>query len=111
MSEKITLGPCAKVTVKCKITNNGKTFYGENWCRNPQDVCPRKPGEGYDKCHNICKTLGHAEMVALAAAGPDAEGAIVEIEKHRDICGPCYHKLKLAGVKEIRISKLSEEIK
>lgn len=41
---------------------------GSNRCRNPQPVCPRAPGEGYEKCRSICDQEGHAETMAIWSA-------------------------------------------
>ena len=62
-------GPCAKRRVSCTIIDRGgRVFTGENDCANPQAVCPRAPGEGYEKCRSICQQAGHAEIMALEAA-------------------------------------------
>ncbi len=54
---------CAKKRVQCVlIAEDGEVFVGENWCNNPQQTCPREPGEGYDKCTHICKQNAHAEI-------------------------------------------------
>lgn len=60
---------CAKrdvfASLSIKVGSKLRWFYGNNSCRNPQDVCPRKPGEGYAKCHSICKQPWHAEQHAI----------------------------------------------
>jgi hypothetical protein len=45
---------CAKRTVTCRIENyhpSGELEWveGSNYCENPQQVCPRLPGEDYTK--------------------------------------------------------------
>ena len=43
------MGPCAKTTTRCTLVTPGGThIVGTNECRNPQPVCPRLPGEGYE---------------------------------------------------------------
>lgn len=58
---------CAKVTVTCTVTSySGRVIgIGTNACANPQPSCPRKRGEGYEKCTSICDQQGHAEVQAL----------------------------------------------
>ena len=93
---------CAKVKVRCTIiAKEGRTFQGTNMCMNPQRVCPREPGEGYQKCKSVCHQIGHAEMVALENAGDAANGALAIVEKHRGVCTDCLSALKDAGVREI----------
>lgn len=95
-------GPCAKRTVVCIIrVKDGPSFVGTNDCANPQDVCPRRPGEGYDKCKSICDQSGHAEIQALQMAGERARGADVLIKGHYYMCEPCGRALLDAGVDSI----------
>jgi hypothetical protein len=54
-------GRCARREVICILENNGKYYINSNWCKKPQKVCPRKKGEGYDKCKKVCHQKGHAE--------------------------------------------------
>jgi len=62
---------------------DGRVFYGENLCDEPQPVCPREVGEGYAKCRDVCRQqAGHAEEVAIAAArraGACLLGATMEV--------------------------------
>jgi hypothetical protein len=98
------MGPCAKTTVRCTIiTPHGLRFVGENWCANPQQVCPREPGEGYDKCKSICQQAGHAEEVALQNASVLAAGAHAYVEGHDHACRSCQVALFGAGVKALTI--------
>lgn len=76
----------------------GETFTGTNDCRNPQPSCPRLPGEGYEKCKTICDQEGHAEEIALKAAGDKAKGAIASLEGIGHYCKNCQIKLFAAGV-------------
>lgn len=97
-------GPCAKATVRCTlVTPEGEHIVGENECANPQAVCPRSPGEGYEKCVSICQQLGHAEVVAVAKAGSKARGARAYIEGHTYACMNCQHALFGAGVRSISV--------
>ena len=71
---------------------------GENWCENPQTVCPRSPGEDYAKCKSVCRQEGHAEVVALRMAGAKATNARAYIEGHTYACQSCQEALFAAGV-------------
>ena len=95
------LGPCAKKEVKCFIIKGKRVFTGTNECRNPQAFCPREPGEGYEKCKTICKQVGHAEEVALDAAGKHANGSRAFIQGIGHYCKSCQTKLFAAGVKTL----------
>lgn len=87
---------CAKTRVRVTLTHpDGRSWAGENWCRNPQPVCPR---EGYDKCKTICDQVGHAEEDALRVAGEHARGCTASLDGHTYYCMPCQHKLYAAGV-------------
>ena len=91
-------GNCAKRVVNCLIiAADGEKFYGTNYCHEPQKTCPREAGEGYEKCKTICRQAGHAEEIALKAAGEKAYGASAYID-HDHYCKYCQHKLFEAGV-------------
>jgi len=98
-------GPCAKKSIVCTIiAEDGEQFTGENSCDNPQASCPRV-GELYKRddftlCRSICQQSGHAEVMALKAAGPKAKGAIAIVEHHR-VCDDCRQKLQEAGIKAV----------
>lgn len=97
-------GPCVKSQVRCTlIASSGERFVGENLCANPQTVCPRAPGEGYDKCITVCGQEGHAETVALARAGDLARGAHAYVEGHSYACRYCQVALFGAGVAALTI--------
>lgn len=104
-------GPCAKRRVRCVIYPVGMApIAGENDCANPQEVCPRAPGEGYAKCASICGQDGHAELVALRKAeswvgnaGGSLEGAKAVVLGHYWICEPCGRALREAGIKTVEI--------
>lgn len=98
------MGPCAKQVVTCTlIAKDGERFVGRNDCANPQAVCPRVPGEGYDKCKTVCDQRGHAEEQALALSGPKASGATAYVEGHSWACQNCQQALFGAGVKFLSI--------
>lgn len=97
------MGPCAKRRVLCTIqTRGGSCITGSNDCRNPQPVCPRGPGEGYEKCKTVCQQIGHAEEVALSLAGELAKGATAILTGHDYYCPACQEKLFAAGVVSLR---------
>lgn len=97
---------CAKREVTCYIvTPDGRQFMGTNGCDEPQDICPRRPSEGYEKCRTICKQPGHAEEIALGAAGSDACGATAYLEGIGHYCKACQIMLFRAGVVALRMGR------
>jgi deoxycytidylate deaminase len=102
-------GPCAKRQVSCVIkSHDGLYAYGENDCANPQEKCPRLPGEGYEKCKTICQQAGHAEIVALnnaKARGMDLQRgfAYATIYGHHWICNECGQALRDAGIDTVQL--------
>ena len=99
-------GPCAKRHVWCEIEAHGRIFYGDNSCENAQAVCPREPGEGYEKCVTICRQRGHAEMMALEearASGVDLRHSRAIVGGHYYVCEGCARALRDAGVAKITI--------
>lgn len=95
----MTIGYCAKRRVQCTIyATNGREYTGENLCAKPQPVCPRQPGDDYSLCRIVCRQIGHAEEVALAVAGDDADGAVAIVQGHTRICQSCRDALQEAGV-------------
>lgn len=98
------VGPCAKVTVTCTIISpDGQRFVGTNYCNNSQPVCPRRDGEGYEKCASICDQAGHAEQIATYLAGANAVGAAAYLEGHTYACQACQEVLFGAGVATLSI--------
>lgn len=94
---------CAKVTVTCTIiAPDGRRYVGTNYCHEPQTTCPRLPGEGYAKCLSLCQQLGHAEVVALLAAGGNARGGHAYVE-YTHLCRHCQESLVAAGVSTFTI--------
>lgn len=85
------------------IRRHGVEYVGRNDCANPQPVCLRLPGEGYDKCKSICDQAGHAEIEALKAAGEHARGSVAALTGHYWMCEPCGRALREAGVGAIMI--------
>ncbi len=93
------MGLCAKQPVTCVIvTDKGEHIRGGNWCEFPQTVCPRTPGEGYEKCKTVCGQLGHAEIVAVETAGDKARGGRAYLNGHTYACQKCQETLFKAGV-------------
>ena len=93
---------CAKTRVTARlVTPSGRTFYGVNDCAQPQTACPRiTAGHGRDDyrlCLSVCAQPGHAEAMALQAAGTHAYGGIMHIAHHR-ACGACQKAMQAAGV-------------
>jgi hypothetical protein len=108
--EMIT-GRCAKQEVLAMvITPTGEVFIGANYCKTPQEKCPRgtmPSGEGYEMCRDICHQVGHAEQVALHTAGPSAAGSILYVMGHTYVCAVCRTMAEAFGVREIILA--SEE--
>ena len=104
------VGPCAKKQVVCVIiTKDWEEFRGENDCANPQPVCPRVGNEDYLKCRIICKQSGHAEIMALQAAGDKARGGDAMIYGIDNVCKSCQKALFAAGVESITIWNPNED--
>jgi hypothetical protein len=94
-------GPCAKRRVQAVLIGaSGKAYAAENVCLNPQAVCPRAPGEGYDKCKTICRQVAHAELQVLDLAGADAHGGRMQVS-HWYACDACAATVKAAGVADV----------
>ena len=90
---------CAKTKVYCLLIHqDGSTTLGENRCDNPQSVCPRIPGEGYEKCKSICNQVGHAEEDAVLLSGDKAKGSRAYLINHTYACQNCQEALFSAGV-------------
>jgi hypothetical protein len=91
---------CAKTQVFVTlVATSGKQWTGTNWCRNPQTVCPRAPGEDYTKCKTVCDQFGHAELDAIRLAGAEAKGSTAYVRNHTYFCMACQHALSAAGVR------------
>jgi len=98
---------CAKRVVFCELynTEGDLVSVGSNSCAAPQDVCPREPGEGYEKCTTVCHQFGHAEEVALDISRGDRYGW-EQLEKaiiygHHRTCDECRKQLEEAGITRI----------
>ena len=96
------MGPCADKQVICTIiAPDGERWRGTNEVLAPQSVCPRKKGEDYEKCVSVCGQPGHAEIMALKAAGVKARGATAYIEGIGKICGDCLRAMAYAGIERV----------
>ena len=101
LQEKSGLGWCADKTVFAELTTpSGAKFYGFNGCANPQPKCPRKAGEGYARCIEICGQPKHAETMAISLwedAGAE-HGAVMRVWGANKICGGCVAACAANGV-------------
>lgn len=97
---------CAKRRVAAYIMHEDRIVAaGTNRCRNPQPVCPRDKGEGYEKCRTVCDQPGHAETMAIWNASergidlnaPDHGLRMVVVGHHRacDMCGSAMSSVSL----------------
>lgn len=99
-------GPCAKVRVFCTLVHpDGRRWVGENVVRRPQPTCPRDTlglasGTGYHHCVDTCGQVGHAEVLALLAAGSHAAGSTAYVENRDFVCYDCQAQLVAAGVRK-----------
>lgn len=105
------MGGCAKQKVTATlIAKDGTEFIGTNYCRSPQEVCPRdtvgyKSDEGYHMCKDICQQVGHAAVVCIDLAGDMAKDRYVYLEGCTYVCEPCKEYAKNAGVKDIIVDR------
>lgn len=98
-------GPCAKRRTQAVLTGkSGKVYVAENVCLNPQPVCPRAEGEGYEKCSAICQQVGHAEPQVLNQAGSDAVGGTLRVS-HWYVCEDCARLCQAAGIAHIEFTE------
>ena len=108
----MSIGPCVKQVVTATIvTRDGKRYAGANYCENAQPTCPRvgmPTGVGYELCRDVCRQVGHAEVVALRAAerqGGAVHGATCYIEGHTYACDNCLAALRLHGITKVVFSE------
>lgn len=98
---------CAKQVVKATIIAvDGREFTGFNDCNNPQQLCPRgdmPSNVGYHLCRDVCAQPGHAEVIAIEAAGDAAEGATLILEGHKAVCPTCMAACNAAGIARIEV--------
>jgi len=97
---------CAKQTTVAIIYNNGNSWIGSNWCKNPQETCPRigmKTGEGYHLCKDICQQNSHAEVDACLKAGDQAKGGTLVLYGHYYCCDNCVKVMNEYGIEEVFI--------
>lgn len=100
---------CAKQVVKATIIAlDGREFTGFNDVLNPQMVCPRgdmPSNVGYHLCRDVCQQPGHAEVMAIAAAGEHARGATLILEGHKAVCPACLIACEAAGIARIEVKE------
>lgn len=97
----VTSHRCAKQAVVALLVNGDKCWYGTNWCKMPQAVCPRgdlPTGVGYEKCHSICHQNAHAEVEVLIKAGDEARGGTLILFGHDHFCEYCLDMMERYGV-------------
>lgn len=95
---------CAKREVTAIVIGvSGRHYVGQNTCRNPQAVCPRTDGEGYEKCKTVCRQIGHAEEMAIAEAGEDAFGGRIVVAGHVYVCRGCTQLLRSHRINAVSV--------
>lgn len=96
---------CAKASFAAWLLgNDGRVYVGWNHALYPQSVCPRAPGEGYEKCHSVCATTGHAEANAIKKAGDAAWGGFLIVDYHY-ICDDCMSKIEEKGITAMTVEE------
>jgi len=105
---KVDPRKCAKRHVIAIIERKGNFYVGSDWCHNPQEKCPRLPGEDYTKCKTICDQDGHAELDAIKNAKGDTKGGIMYLIGHDHCCDPCLAAMKKAGIETVIFNKYPE---
>lgn len=107
-------GKCTKQEVIAIIENNGRYWIDSNWGENAPEECPRgdmPSGVGYELCHDICETTGHAEANVCKKAGHHAEGGTLYLIGHTYCCDSCTATMEKYGIKEVKIGELPERFK
>jgi deoxycytidylate deaminase len=98
---------CAKQQVRATIIMpDGRRFVGTNAADNPQASCPRgdmPSNVGYELCRDVCQQPGHAEEMAIQAAGGSCPGARLYLEGHGTVCPRCLEACYNAGIRTIFI--------
>ena len=95
--------PCFKREVCAVIVNSsGEVAVGENVIYNDKiESCPRKTGEGYEKCIVECQQMGHAETEAIRKAklkGMEIKGATLYLHNHYKMCENCKKTCEYEGL-------------
>ena len=101
---------CAKQSVACCLLDEeGQVVsVGSNWCKNPQEECPRKDfptGRGYEMCGVICGQHAHAEVDALENLDEDIKPKTCILIGHYYCCQGCKEELKRRGIENFIIVK------
>lgn len=98
---------CAKQVVTAQISGrSGRVYVGRNDCANPQEVCPRgdmPSNVGYHLCRDVCGQYGHAEVMAIKAAGDDACGGHLILMGHKAVCPTCMAACNAAEIATITV--------
>ena len=98
---------CAKQVVEATIVGrSGRVYVGRNDCASPQEVCPRgdmPSNVGYHLCRDVCRQEGHAEVMAICAAGDDACGGSLSLRGHIAVCPSCMSACDAAGIVDITV--------
>ena len=108
ISSLINNNICVKQTTVAIIVNNGQAWIGSNWCRTPQDECPRKTlptGVGYEMCKEICNQNSHAEVDACNKAGVNAKGGTLYLIGHTYCCDNCLSVMDKYGIRNVVIGE------
>lgn len=86
------------------VCTDGNIHVGWNHAARPQQVCPRVGDEGYEKCHSVCATTGHAEDNAIRAAGDAAFGGFMVVDYYY-ICDACMSKIDAKGITAMTVDE------
>lgn len=98
---------CAKQVVEATIVGrSGRVYVGRNDCASPQEVCPRRDmpsNVGYHLCRDVFRQEGHAEVMAIRAAGDDSCGGSLTLRGHITVCPSCMSACDAAWIVHITV--------
>lgn len=95
---------CVKHPTGAVIVKNGRIVGRGANSGVKMDVCPRwgsPTGQNYEKCKNICRQDGHAEVCAIRDAGKDAQGGDLYLYGHWWCCENCWNEMIRAGIRNV----------